>query len=560
MKRIFLFAFFILTARICLAQPATETANHRSWVRNAKNDKIALVIGNSLYEYSSQLSEPASDAQSIASALEFQGYDVELGFNLERSELYDAVDDFAAKLKNYSVAVVYFAGHGFQVNGVNYLVPIDASPSSARAVERDCMKDTYILEAIDNPDIPKLILMDACRNNPFERSWTAQERAATPQGMRAVQALDNSLVIYATVEGKTVSDFNLFAEEYAKCIRQGGCVEAINRRVANAVRKDNPAQLIRPYGLLHTAICFGGTTRSDRDKDGLIDEKDDCPDQYGPISNRGCPEIDSDGDGILDKVDKCPEKYGLPENEGCPESKPESIPTPEGYVFVKGGSFEMGCTAEQGEDCLDWEKPVHDVFVPDFWMKTHEVTFEEYDAYCSATGKTKPEDAGWGRGKRPVINVSWHDAMAYCEWLSKQNPKWNYRLPTEAEWEYAARGGQKSKGYKYSGSNYLDDVGWYYNNSNAKTHPVGQKQPNELGLYDMSGNVREWVMDQWHGNYKNAPGNGSAWIDQGDDAARVYRGGFWGLGARGCSVSYRNAWHPGNRLNEVGFRLAVVLQ
>ena len=173
-------------------------------------------------------------------------------------------------------------------------------------------------------------------------------------------------------------------------------------------------------------------------------------------------------------------------------------------VFVKGGTFMMG--SEEGEAN---EKPVHPVSLSDFYIGKYPVTFAEYDRYCEATKRPKPDDNGWGRGTRPVINVSWDNADDYCDWLSEKTGQ-KYRLLTEAEWEFAARGGIKSKGRKYSGSNHLDEVGWYWENSgekrlsgewkidiitknNCRTHPVGEKAPNELSLHDMSGNVWEWT-------------------------------------------------------------------
>ncbi len=197
------------------------------------------------------------------------------------------------------------------------------------------------------------------------------------------------------------------------------------------------------------------------------------------------------------------------------------------FILVEGGTFSMGSTSG-----YDSELPIHDVMVYSFYISKYEVTFEQYDVFCNDTGREKPYDKRWGRGNRPVINVSWYDAVEYCNWLSEKEGlqkayiidksrtdpnneneydqdevKWlvtynlnanGYRLPTEAEWEFAARGGNYSRGYVYSGSDDVADVAWYIDNSDIATHPVGQKNPNELGLYDMSGNVEEWCWD-WRG-------------------------------------------------------------
>jgi formylglycine-generating enzyme required for sulfatase activity len=154
-----------------------------------------------------------------------------------------------------------------------------------------------------------------------------------------------------------------------------------------------------------------------------------------------------------------------------------------------------------------------------------------------------------------VINVSWEDAVAYAAWLSGQTGK-RYRLPSEAEWEYAARGGGKEE--KWAGTSAEEELGayaWYKRNSNRKTHPVGEKKPNRLGLYDMSGNVWEWVADWKNDGYAGAPDDGSAW-ESGDSGPRVIRGGYYDLNPVALRSAYRSSSHRTNRDSHTGFRLA----
>ena len=200
-------------------------------------------------------------------------------------------------------------------------------------------------------------------------------------------------------------------------------------------------------------------------------------------------------------------------------------------VEVKGGSFEMGCN-EQRRECEEDDLPVHNVYLNDFYIGKYEVTFKQYDRFCEKTGREKPDDNNWGRNNKPVINVNWLDATAFCEWLSKESGK-NYRLPTEAEWEYAAKGGVKSKGFLYAGSNDIDEVGWCSVDSSKqvnhlahynRTQEIGAKQPNELNIFDMSGNVWEWCADGYDKDfYKHAPTTNP----KGKGLTAVARGGSW---------------------------------
>lgn len=240
-------------------------------------------------------------------------------------------------------------------------------------------------------------------------------------------------------------------------------------------------------------------------------------------------------------------------------------------IYVQGSTFLMG------SNDYDSEKPIHKVYMKDFYIDKYEVTNEQFCKFLNEKGNQSEDGVEWleikseyckivkqgnkyvpvsGYNNHPVIMVSWYGANAYANWAGK-------RLPTEAEWEYAARGGNKSKGYKYSGSDNVDAVAWYWDNSTASgnsnlhqghgTMPVGKKQPNELGLYDMSGNVWEWCAD-WYGSdyygkspYENPTGPSSG-------TTRVLRGGSWYYSASGARCAHRYYIFPLYRIYGIGFR------
>ena len=217
-------------------------------------------------------------------------------------------------------------------------------------------------------------------------------------------------------------------------------------------------------------------------------------------------------------------------------------------VGVKGGTFTMGATSEQGSDAYDREKPTHQVTLSDYMIGETEVTQELWKAVM---GSNPSYFSGMNL---PVEGVSWNDCQTFITKLNQLTGK-NFRLPTEAEWEYAARGGQKSRGYKYAGSNTLSDVAWYTDNSGSKTHPVKQKQANELGLYDMTGNVWEWCQD-WYGSYSSNAQTNPTGPSSGSD--RVFRGGSWYYSASYCRVAYRDYDSPGYRDYNLGFRVVLL--
>jgi formylglycine-generating enzyme required for sulfatase activity len=226
-------------------------------------------------------------------------------------------------------------------------------------------------------------------------------------------------------------------------------------------------------------------------------------------------------------------------------------------VVIPAGTFRMGDINGDGD--ME-ERPVHLVrIIKPFAIGRYAVTFEEYDQFAVTTGRGMPGDEGWGRGERPVINVSWYDAVDYRRWLSAQTDK-HYRLPSEAEWEYAARAGTETKYWwgteiKSGMANYhVGDIRW----GGKQTSPVGSFQANPFGLYDTAGNVWEWVQDDWHESYQSAPNNGSAWKSfqslRGD--RRVLRGGSWASDPETLRVSFRTRFLADTRFFYIGFRIA----
>ena len=254
------------------------------------------------------------------------------------------------------------------------------------------------------------------------------------------------------------------------------------------------------------------------------------------------------------------------------------------FVFVEGGTFTMGCTEEQSNDCYNDEKPAHEETVKDFYIGKYEVTVEQFAKFIEETGyktdaeksdsslicadgmKSYKKGVNWRFNSQgtlydkqeydhPVAHVSWNDAKEYCKWFSEKSGN-EVRLPTETEWEYAARGGNLSRGTKYSGSNVITEVAWYDANSNYATQPVGKKKANELGIFDMSGNVYEWC-STWYSNF------GSEASDVNDEIENKYivvRGGSSFLNEKFSRVSYRYSRTPSTCGGPYGFRLAMTAE
>lgn len=227
------------------------------------------------------------------------------------------------------------------------------------------------------------------------------------------------------------------------------------------------------------------------------------------------------------------------------------------FVAIPGGTFTMGY------DNDPFAHPAHEVTVKPFYLGKYEVTFAEYDKFARESGAKLPDDEGWGRGIRPVINISWDEAAAFTAWLSKKSGS-AFRLPSEAEWEYAARGGTETFypwGNNFGRSNAnCSECGSPWDG--RQTAPIGSFSPNPYGLYDMIGNVYEWCLDTRHRSYEGAPADGSAWTKNAQKDSRgrdfrINRGGSWFQPAREMTV-YRRCWDAAeDRRSEIGFRVLM---
>ena len=395
------------------------------------------------------------------------------------------------------------------------------------------------------------------------------------------------LAIDACYSGTIDQEIAFMGEEYARP-RQGLAAE--RERVMSLQLRNKSKLLLTSGGKERTptgvenspfsSAIIGGLRDAYTNRDGLLTYADLLArlERVNPLPHYGKLPGDENGGFVFVSTSVPDYNVVTPPPPSLPSNYEE---TGAGiFVLVQGGSFDMGCSPEQ-QNCEANEKPVHRVTLNSYYIGQYEVTVQEFRAFIDASGYVTDAEKDGGsyfwtgsawekraginwrhdaqgvlrpasENRHPVIHVSWNDAMEYCKWLSRRTGR-SYRLPTEAEWEFAARGGSRSRGYQYAGSNNLGDVGWYWDNAGRKTQVVGQKTPNELGLYDMSGNVWEWCQD-WYGDYSSSAQTNPTGPSTG--SYRVGRGGSWVNDPQVCRVAGRDGYDPGNRGNDVGFRLA----
>ena len=646
--------------------------------------RVALVVGNSAYEHIGRLPNPTNDAADVGAALRRLGFDVTITRDAGLSALTGALRAFTRDSEGADVALVFYAGHGMEMDGVNYLLPVDARLERDTDVRYETVTLDDVLASTSGAGL-RLVILDACRNNPLARSMrrTVRTRSVSNGSLGDLNEDllgDETLVAYSAAAGTTADDGEGRNSPYASALLAhledpvdiGVMFRRVRARVLSATnerqRPHEYSSLLREHYLgdaVGGGVLAGPTASSeaalglDRAARRVLQRRlaaagfdPGAPDgMFGPATRASIRSWQASyglsATGYLDPAQAEALRTGAPPRPapvtapaggvvdpppvvagGLPDpvlaqqetvfwqsaanstnaadveayltrwpngtyavlarnrlealwaevadpprpdppapasarpdpSRPveafRDCPSCPEMVVIPAGSFMMGSPAAD-EGRFDSEGPQHRVTVRSFALGVTEVTFDEWEACARGGGCNgyRPGDEGWGRGARPVINVNWENAQAYVSWLSSETGA-AYRLPSESEWEYAARAGTTTP--FHTGTTISTDQA-NYGFDHFETMPVRTFAPNAFGLYDMHGNVWEWVEDCWHGSYRGAPSDGKAWTVGGDCGDRVLRGGSWFYDPRFLRSAARLRNSTGYRDVIAGFRVARTL-
>ena len=519
----------------------------------AQQHRTALVIGNATYE-TGPLRNPVNDATDMAALLQRLGFEVALLKDAKLRAMEEAIETFSQKLRKGGVGLFYFAGHGVQVAGENYIVPIGARISREQDIRFETVQVGRILGGMEDAgnDV-NLIILDACRDNPFARSF----RSGAQRGLAVSQAVRGSLMAYATAPGKTAADGNsrngVYTQQLLRHMATPGMkVEDVFKRVRLSVEDaTNGQQTPWETTSLRGDFYFAGPGSTSASAAPPLETPQMLPPSSGTVSRLGAtsqPPAPAGQQplGPQVAVGVYPPATQMPAPASSLATRRNSIGME--LVRIPAGEFMMGSDSDRPD-----EKPLHQVVISKpFYLGKYEVTQAQWQEIMGANPSHFKGDPN-----RPVERVSWTMVQEFISKLNAREGHSLYRLPTEAEWEYAARAGSTTKYYFGDDDALLGQYAWYNKNDKGATHPVGQLKPNAWGLYDMMGNVWEWVQD-WRGPYiagqqvdPQGPPTGNA---------RGYRGGGWGYPHIRCRVAFRSYDSPNYVYGTHGFRLAMTAQ
>lgn len=606
--------------------------------------RVALVIGNSAYK-DSPLLNPVNDARAMAQALRGFGFEVVYGEDLSRNDMERNIRLFGSKIRDGAVGLFYYAGHGIQINGANYLIPVGANIIIEEEVKYESVDVGLVLAQMENArNTLNIVILDACRNNPFARSFRS-----TQKGLASIDAPSGTLIAYATAPGSVASDGagknGLYTQELLKQMRAPRLnIEQVFKQVRVAVRDLTQGKQVpwessslvgdfyfseptlptgRPSSEVSAAaieLSFWESIKSSTDPDDYKEYLAKYPSgTFAGLARNKIRSLEEAAKPTGGAVEPKSNEAALLKPNSSGTLSPSPMPPLRGFEFdtvmvdskgsitsrrkgharyftevingvglemveIPGGTFLMGTSEIEARQVASeykrslsdkklaeqWagsERPQHTVTVPTFYMGKYEVTQAQWRAVVSLPKvkmdlKLSPSVAK--DDTLPVELVSWEEAVEFCERLSRATRR-QYRLPTEAEWEYACRAGAITQ-FAF-GDTITTRLENYDGNHPYGAAPKGifSKQPNPVGgsgiangfgLFDMHGNVGEWCLDTWHENYNGAPSDGRVW-EGGDMRYRVLRGGSWGSHAGFCRAAYRSSAAPVAASNLDGFRVAL---
>lgn len=566
------FRFGAVAALLCLMVPVQSAPSAlqvadlntgQSHCAGFPEVRQALVIGNSLYVHTSVLNNPGNDSVDIAASLRELCFEVNLMNDLDLINFERELRDFREKARDADLALVFYAGHGIEIAGRNYLIPVDAELRQDVDVEWEAVDLDRVLRATAGAG-RQIVILDACRDNPLARSMqrSVLSRGSQGSGLAPPGTIDNQLVAFAASAGNTAADGRGRNSPYSAALllhlqEPGLEVNLLFSKVRDTVRAATEAQQVpgfynqlpgEPYylnpGFAVPAVSELATA--------VVD----------PTAVEVAP--DAPADAPVGRV-----SGGLVQEQLLADCSycPQLTTVPPGLFLMGAAAGDLGREEDEG--------PLHLVTIAEpLAVGVYEVTFSEWDV-CVDRGhcRHRPGDEGWGRSQRPVINVSWSDAQAYVEWLSEETRE-PYRLLSEAEWEYVARAGtgaaqywseQSAPSCEYANaadaSSRSSPIRWPEDwtfqacaDGFPMTAPTGSFSANRFGLRDTLGNVWEWTQHCWNERHSRNPTDGRS-RETGDCGKRVIRGAAWNSQPVHLRASVRDGIPANTRANNLGFRV-----
>jgi formylglycine-generating enzyme required for sulfatase activity len=571
--------------------PATSTAS-------PSERRVALVIGNDQYRHVPRLANPTNDARLIAETLMSVGFTLigsKAQLDLDKAAFDRVVQEFGTMIQGAGVALFYYAGHGLQVRGTNYLVPVSANPTREADVDFQLFNVDLVLRQMEGAGTRlNFLILDACRNNPF----AGRGLRAAVGGLAQMQAPEGTLIAYATQPGNVALDgtdgHSPYTSALASAVRKPGLdvFAVFNETGLDVKQRTGGAQQPwvssspiagqfyftgapdqQPTGGNGDAveIAFWNSVKDAKTPDAVQAYLQQYPKgKFASLATLKLKELtEPPTPAPSPPVPETPSRPTPPSSSGGTQvavgvypQPPEASKTLRNrigmeFILIPAGEFQMGSNDKDASDDEEPahgdEKPVHTVRITQpFYLGKYEVTQDQWQAVMGNNPSYFK-----GKANRPVDSVSWEDVQEFIRRLNSQEGGATYRLPTEAEWEYAARAGTTTRWSFGDDASHLGRYAWYNENADGETHPVGQLQPNPWGLYDMHGNVWEWVQD-WYGEYAS----GTAVDPMGPSSGpnRVNRGGSFYYPARDCRSAGRGSFAHGTRYAYFGFRLLMVAQ